>query len=186
MKIIHCFLLGVVVAATAAAQPVYETRGKDGPVFSDLPSQGRDLPSAGARELTLPPLNVGDPLPAAAPAPAAPAEAAAVVVPYQSLSVSQPANGGTVHSNTGQIAVQLAIEPALKVRDGNAIVVILDKTPLPATRNTLQFDVSAAEWQMAAVDSVEHQLQVSVIDRAGKVLITSAPVSFYVHRASRL
>ena len=45
MKTVHYLLLGVFAAAAAAAQPIYETPGKDGPVFSDLPSQGRDLPS---------------------------------------------------------------------------------------------------------------------------------------------
>ena len=86
MKTVHCFLLGIFLAATAAAQPIYETQDKDGPVFSDLPSQGRDVPSPGATELALPPINVSDPPPAAPPAESAPAPTAA---PYQSLSISQ-------------------------------------------------------------------------------------------------
>jgi len=182
MKTAHCFLLGIFVAAGAAAQAIYETHDKDGPVFSDLPSGGRDLPSPGATEVTLPPINVGSPPPAATPVPRAPA---AVAPPYQSLSISQPANGGTVHSNTGQFPVQLSVQPALRADRGDVIVVSLDNYALPASRRTGKFEISAAEWQTAAVDNVEHQLQVSVVDDGGKVLITSEAVRFYVHRASR-
>ncbi|MBE2257499.1 MAG: hypothetical protein IAE88_01495 [Rhodobacteraceae bacterium] len=184
MRTVHYLLLGVFVAATAAAQPVYETRDKDGPVFSDLPSQGRDLPSPGATELTLPPLNVGEALPAPAPVPEQEAPAA-VVMPYRSLSVSQPASGGTIHSNTGQFPVEITIDPALRTRQGDVIVVKLDDQELPARRTTTKFDITADDWQMAAVDSVEHQLQVAVLDLAGKLLIVSQPVRFFVHRASR-
>lgn len=175
MKTIHCFLLALLFAATTAAQPVYETRDDDGPVFSDLPSDG-------SREMVLPPIDAASPLPAAPVQPAA----AAVAVPYQALSISEPESGGTVHSNTGQIPVRVSITPALRAAQGDVLVVSLDKTALPTMRSTLQFDVSAAEWQLAAVDSVEHELQVSVIALSGKVLITSAPVRFYVHRASQL
>ncbi|MCB1968275.1 MAG: hypothetical protein KDI64_20130 [Candidatus Accumulibacter sp.] len=182
MKTVHCFLLGIFLAATAAAQPIYETQDKDGPVFSDLPSQGRDVPSPGATELALPPINVSDPPPAAPPAESAPAPTAA---PYQSLSISQPAGGGTIHSNTGQFTVQVALDPALRVARGDVLVVSLDGQELTAKRTTTHFDISPAEWQMAAVDSVEHQLQIAVVDRSGVVLIGSEPVRFYAHRATR-
>ena len=185
MKSLHCFFLTVLVAATAAAQPVYETQGKDGPVFSDLPSQGRDAPSPGATELTLPPINVSSPPPAASVTPALQAAPAAAIAPYQSLSISQPENGGTIHTNTGQFSLQVAADPELRTGQGDVLVVSLDGHPLPTTRTTAQFDISPTEWQMAAADSVEHQLQVSVVNSAGTVLITSAAVSFYAHRATR-
>jgi hypothetical protein len=60
MKTIHYFLLGIFVSASAAAQTIYETPGKNGPVFSDLPSEGRDLPSPETTEMKLPPLNLSD------------------------------------------------------------------------------------------------------------------------------
>jgi hypothetical protein len=181
MKTVHYLLLGVFAAAAAAAQPIYETPGKDGPVFSDLPSQGRDLPSPGATEVTLPPINLSDSPPAA---PKQPAQTPAVAAHYQSLAITEPASGGTIHSNTGQIPVQLAIQPALRADQGDAIVVTLDGGALPGTYTTAQFEISASQWQAAATDSVEHQLQVSIMDRSGELLITSAPQSFYVHRAT--
>ena len=59
-------LVVLCIATVAAAQPVYETSDRDGPVFSDIPSTG-------AREIPLPQINLMDSpsTPAAAqPAPA--------------------------------------------------------------------------------------------------------------------
>ena len=182
MKTVHYFLLGIFVSASVAAQAIYETQGKNGPVFSDLPSEGRDLPSPGATEVKLPPLNLSDAPPAARAAQPTPAPVGAR---YQSLSISQPASGGTIHSNTGKFSVHVAIDPALQVDQGDVLVVSLDNHVLPRTHTTLKFEISASEWQMAAADNVEHQLQVSVMDRSGKLLLTSAPQSFYAHRATQ-
>jgi len=169
----HFLLAGLLVVTQLAAQPVYESRDRAGPVFSDVPSPG-------ARELQLPPANLMDSS-AATPLPASPPAAAA----YTSVQITQPADGGTVHSNTGQFAVALALEPPLRPERGDAIAVRLDGAVLPDRRTTLQFDVTADEWQMAARDQVEHTLEVAVVDRAGEALLVSAPVRFYVHRAFR-
>ncbi len=186
MKTVPYLLLGIFVATSAAAQAIYETQGKNGPVFSDLPSEGRDLPSPGTTEVTLPPINLSD-APAAAPAeqPAQTPPAETPAAYYRTLAITQPESGGTIHSNTGQISVQVAIEPALRAAQGDAIVVSLDGAALPSTHPTAQFEISASEWQAAAKDDVQHQLQVSIMDGAGKRLLTSEPQSFYVHRATR-
>ena len=167
-------LLALLVVASATAQPVYESRDKAGPVFSDSPSTG-------SRELVLPPL--------AAPVPPPPASSSAlpapsVVEPYTALNIVAPDNGGTIHSNTGQFTVQVSIQPDLQSQRGDALAISLDRTVLPTTRSVLQFDITPSEWQAAAGDDVEHQLAVAVVDRTGAVLMTSAPVRFYVHRAS--
>lgn len=170
------WLAALLFAAPAAPQPVYESRDAAGPVFSDRPA-------AGATEVTLPPLNRMDspqPPPAAQAAPAAPAAPA-----YTALNIVQPANGDTIHANTGQFSVRLALEPALQSELGDAIAVRLDGTPLRTTRTKLHFDITPEEWQSAASDSVEHQLEVAVVDRSGSAMIVSPGVRFYVHRASR-
>ncbi len=175
-KPIVVFLLAAsLVAAPAAAQPVYETRDRAGPVFSDIPA-------AGATEVVLPPLNRMD---SPAEPPVAPASPGPAVAAYTTLNIVQPGNGATVHSNTGQLAVQLTLEPALQTARGDAIVVKLDNTRLPTRRTTLNFEISAAEWQSVAADSAEHQLEVAVVDQAGAALIVAPSVRFYVHRASR-
>lgn len=175
MRASDFLLLSLLVVATATAQPVYESRDKAGPVFSDSPS-------AGARELVLPPLAAPAPPPPPASSSALPAPP--VVEPYTALNIVAPDNGGTIHSNTGQFTVQVSIQPDLQSQRGDALAISLDGTVLPTTRSVLQFDITPSEWQAAAGDDAEHQLAVAVVDRSGAVLMTSAPVRFYVHRAS--
>ena len=78
----------------------------------------------------------------------------------------------------------MTINPALRTGQGDAIVVTLDGAALATMHSAVQFEISSAEWQVAAKDDVEHQVQVSVVDRSGKVLLTSATLTFYVHRAT--
>ncbi|MEF8755491.1 MAG: hypothetical protein V5B60_16445 [Accumulibacter sp.] len=166
-------LAGLLLVTQAVAQPVYESRDRAGPVFSDMP--GPD-----ASEVRLPPANLMD-SPAATPLPASPPQAAA----YTSVQITQPEDGGTIHTNTGQFSVALALEPPLRPERGDAIAVRLDGTVLPDRRTTLQFDVTADEWQIAARDEVEHTLELAVVDRSGEALLVATPVRFYVHRAFR-
>ncbi len=175
MRASDFLLLLLLVVASATAQPVYESRDNAGPVFSDSPSTG-------ARELVLPPL--ADPAPQPPPASSSVLPAPPVVEPYTALNIVAPDNGGTIHSNTGQFTVQVSIQPDLQSQRGDALAISLDRTVLPTTRSVLQFDITPSEWQAAAGDDVEHQLAVAVVDRTGAVLMTSAPVRFYVHRAS--
>lgn len=170
-----CPLLAVLLAvATAVAQPVYETHDRAGPVFSDIPSPG-------ASELNLPPLNSMD-------SPQAPAESSspASSVAYSTLRIIEPEDGGTIHTNTGQFSVRLAIDPPLRTARGDAIVVRLDNTPLAARHLATEFEISPAEWQSAAVENVEHQLEAAVLDRSGNAIIVAPSIRFYTHRASAL
>jgi hypothetical protein len=161
------------IATVAVAQPVYETSDRVGPVFSDLPS-------AGAREITLPQINLMD-----SPSPQVANQPAPVVAPYTAVQIMQPENGGTVHTNTGLFSMAVTLSPDLRTARGDAIAIRLDGTVLPVRRVTLQFDISPDEWQLAAKDQVEHQVEVAVVDRAGRALLIATPVHFYVHRATR-
>jgi len=166
-------LVVLCIATVAAAQPVYETSDRDGPVFSDIPSSG-------AREIPLPQINLMD-----SPSTPAAAQPAPAMAPYTAVQIIQPENGGTVHSNTGLFSMAVALSPDLRTERGDAIAIKLDGTVLPVRRITLQFDISSDEWQMAAKDQVEHQVEVAVVDRAGMALLIATPVRFYAHRATR-
>ena len=167
-------LLAVGCTVAAAQGPVYESKDKAGPVFSDQPSPG-------ARPIDLPPPNVIDTprTPPPQPAPAAPAAPA-----YTSLVISGPENRGTIDSNTGEFDVRITTVPVLRTAAGDTIRVRLDGNLLPQSYRSPELRVTAADWQAAARDNVEHTLQVSIVDRAGRTLIESAPVSFYAHRAT--
>ncbi|HEY6281401.1 MAG TPA: DUF4124 domain-containing protein [Burkholderiales bacterium] len=159
-------LLICLLPTVALAQTVYESQDKEGPVFSDTPSPG-------AQPIDLPPANV------------TPAQQQPVSQPanpgYTSVVILSPQAQGTVHSNTGEFQVSLALTPALQ--SGNAISISLDGTTLPTLRYSLQSNITPDEWQSAAKDNVLHELEVVVLDGSGNTLITANPVQFYVHRA---
>ena len=163
-------LLICLLPAAVLAQTVYESKDKEGPVFSDTPSPG-------AQQVDLPPPNVID-TPTPVQQQSQPAASG-----YTSITILSPHDQGTVHTNTGRFQVNLALNPALQ--GGNAIRVSLDGSQLPTLRYTLQFNITSDEWQSAAKDNVLHQLQVAIVDDSGNVLITADPVQFYVHRAFR-
>jgi hypothetical protein len=149
---------------------VYECPGQGGPVFSDTPCPG-------GKRMDLGSPNVID---TNAPAPQQAATQANASV-YTGFSIVSPENDGTIHTNTGQFTVSLALTPQL--RGGNAISVSLDGTDLPTLRYSPQFDITQEEWESAAAANVQHTLQASVVDRSGNTLIAATPVQFYVHRA---
>lgn len=159
-------------ALAAGQSKVYESQDKAGPVYSDQPTPG-------ARELVLPPPNV---ISAEPPAPQPPAAAGEAAPLYRSLAVSSPADGDTLHSNTGAFELGVQVVPAL--REGDRIRVKLDGILLPERYTSTRIQVTEADWQTAARDDVEHTLQLAVVDEAGAVLIESGVTSFYLHRAT--
>ena len=163
-------LLICLLPIAVLAQTLYESKDKEGPVFSDTPSPG-------AQPVDLPPPNVID-----TPTPVQ-QQSQPDASGYTSVAILSPQNQGTVHTNTGEFQVNLALNPALQA--SNAIRISLDGSQLPTLRYTLQFNITSNEWQSAAKDNVLHQLQVAIVDDSGNVLITADSVQFYVHRAFR-
>ncbi len=158
----------------AAQSTVYESKDKAGPVFSDRPSTG-------AKQIELGPANVIQTTPV--PQQATPTATAPY---YTALAISSPENEGTIHSNTGAFDVSVQLQPALQSARGDRIIVRLDGRPLKRRFSSVRFGVTEADWQNSAnPDNVEHTLQAVVVDKGGAVLIESAPVKFYAHRAVR-
>ena len=173
MKIRHSVGLALALCCVAATAQttIYESKDKDGPVFSDQPSPG-------AKELTLPPPNLVPgtaPLPQQAPQPALPV--------YRLLNILSPEDKGTVHTNTGAFEVRVQTAPDLRPDD--RIRVKLDGRAIGRSFRSTTISLTEADWQAAASNtSVEHTLQAAVLDKDGKLLIESAPVVFYAHRTT--
>ncbi len=159
------------LAGTALAQTVYESRDKSGPVFSDQPSAG-----ASAVQLQAPNVIA---MPAAAPVQTASAPAAA----YRSFIILAPAAQGSIHSNIGAFDVKARLSPAL--RGSDRIVASLDGNMLKTRFRSPNLRITEADWSAAARsgDSL-HTIQLAVVDANGELLIASAPVSFYMQRAT--
>lgn len=164
-------------ALTAQSQTVYESRDKSGTAtFSDLPSPD-------ARPVTVSPTNVvpSTPPPAQASAPA-PANAPP---PYRRLTIVDPPNDGTVRSNTGAFEIQVRSSPGLRSSAGDRVRIVLDGVVLRGSYDSTQIRLTEGDWQTAAGGGgVQHTLQAAIVDKSGQLLIESAPVVFYVQRAT--
>lgn len=175
-RILLAMLLPFCSILAMAQGTVYESNDKAGPVFTDVPSSG-------AKPVELPPLSV-IPEPQAPQQPLPPQTAA--TAPYSQLAIMIPMNEGTIHTNAGAFDMQLRIQPSLRIKNGDAIIVKLDGNQLARGYHGTVIHIKADDWARAAVtDSIEHSLQVAITDRTGAVLIESAPVRFYAHRATR-
>lgn len=159
-------------ALCAAQGTIYESKDKTGPVFSDLPSSG-------AKPIDLPPPNLMQGAPLQQPAPVAPAAY------YTNFVIAVPADGDTLHTNTGAFDMRIDASPALRATHGDRIRVKLDGNLLPTSYQSGNISLTENDWQ-AAAENVEHTLQAAIVDSTGAVLIESAPVRIFVHRASRL
>jgi hypothetical protein len=166
-------MLAVACAALHAQTTVYESRDKGGAVFSDKPAPGAsavDLPSANVLEMPKPEAVI-------TPAPVQ------MTTPYRSLTFASLEQGATVHSNTGAFDFTVRATPFL--RPGDHIRVRLDGTLLAGSYRSINLHLSEADWRRAArSSSVEHSLQVSIVDDRGQVLVTSPTIRFFVHRAA--
>jgi hypothetical protein len=168
--------LAVLLAAwctlCAGQGTVYESKDKAGPVFSDQASPG-------SKPVQLGPPNVIDVGPSVAPT-----GSAAPVASYQSLAIAVPADGATIHSNTGEFAVRVRAKPSLQASQGDGIRIKLDGNLLPRTYSSSSFRITATDWQGAATSDTQHTLQAAIVNSGGAVILESAPVNFYVHRAT--
>lgn len=97
---------------------------------------------------------------------------------YDSIAVVKPAGGSTVFNNAGNVAVTVAVSPALRARAGDRIALILDGRQISVR--------SATRFQLSGITRGEHTLEAQVVDSGGNALISSNPLKFYLWQASRL
>lgn len=188
--VLRCVVGSVVVgilalsSALAYAQGVYMTQGENGPVFSDKPQ-------AGAKEVTLKPLNVV-PLPKASKvtAPVLPdgkddSDKANTAAAYQTFSVLYPENNGSIVANTAVFDVRVSVEPLLKLGEGHAFVVSLNGRPVGQRYTATEFMIPPEFWgdNLPAPNQVV-QLDASIIDANDQVLKKAAPVRFALRYAT--
>ncbi len=183
-----CVLSACLLPGVLPAQTVYESKGPNGPVFSNQPSPG-------AKVLVLPPLNVMEAPPAPPPSPpaasAAPpasaASSAAAAVAYRSFSIVAPEDDGSVVANTAQFEVRLSVEPALRIGEGHAFAVSVDGRPVAQRFTASEFTIPPEFWgDDLPLPNQRHQLAAAIVDRDGQVLKQAAPVQFYLRHATLL
>ncbi|MGE5027370.1 MAG: DUF4124 domain-containing protein [Betaproteobacteria bacterium] len=167
MRLLFAFLVCLVLPLEAWGQ-----------IYRWVDEQGRtvysDIPKPGAERVELPPLPAFSPPAQSKPA-EKPAEPAARA--YTVLAIDQPDNEETIHDNNGMLGVALTLAPPLQTGRDHRIRIFLDGEALPDTQTSTHFSLTE-------INRGGHTLQAAVVDRSGQPLITSAPVTFYMWRAS--
>ena len=165
-----CLML-LVFTGSAAADKIYKWTDDQGNVqYSDQPR-----PGAQEMEISTEPAGI-TPVPAGAPRAGRPSEANQ---PYQSLIIAAPENGAELGDPEGRVNVSVVVAPSLQTDQGHTILLLLDGRPL-------QPAYAAGDIVLENVERGEHTMQAQVVDGSGTALITSDPVAFVQHRASRL
>lgn len=174
MKLIS--LLLVFCLATPASAAVYKTVRPDGSVvYSDQPPRNEAEPHP------LPPLQM-IPSESLAPAPApqerndSKTNTPAAAEAYRSLAILDPQADGTVRDASGQVVVQVALDPPLATEAGDRVIIYLDGEPLAQGTDTA--------YTLDNVDRGTHTVEASVSSGPGRVLIRSPAVTFHVQRTS--
>ena len=186
MKLLSIALLSLLlVAGLAQGQGVYVIQGKNGPIYTDQPQPG-------AKPVTLPPLNVATPPPAAAASREATkeaakpaAEAAAEVPSYREFAVVWPENEGSVLANTAIFEVRLAVDPPLLLGAGHAFAVSVNGRAVNQRFTATEFMIPPEFWGDAEPPfNQEMQLDAAIVDGRGRVLKSAAPVRVYMRHAT--
>jgi hypothetical protein len=92
---------------------------------------------------------------------------------YSAVTLAEPTNEGTIRDNEGNVRVSVNVVPPLRYDRGDQIRLRLDGS-------ALNVDPNSSEVVLTGLDQGAHTLQATVTDRAGRVLISSDPVEFYL------
>jgi hypothetical protein len=134
-----------------------------------------DTPRPGAEEIDIPtePAGIAPVRPEQMP----PAKPQAPGQLYGSMLIASPSEGQVIEDPAGWLNVSLAVEPPLRVSEGDAIRLKLDGQVLD-TRYT------GSEIAIPSVPRGTHTLQAEVVNPAGNALIASAAVTFHMYAPS--
>jgi hypothetical protein len=92
---------------------------------------------------------------------------------YSAVTLHAPMNKATIRDNEGNVTVAVEVVPPLRAGQGDQIRLSLDG-------GALDTDLSSSEAVLPGLDQGTHTLQAAVMDKAGRVLIRSDPVEFYL------
>lgn len=189
-------IIGLMTASLSLhAQGVYVTRGANGPVFSDKPQPG-------AKEMQLRPLSV-------VPAQRLPQESKALSgaagdtvndaakgraesqtppqTPYGAFTILFPEQNGSIVANTGSFVVRLAVEPPLKLGEGHAFTIRLNGQPVGQRFTATEFMFPPEFWGGEAPPINQRaQLDASIVDSAGRVIMNAPPTIFLMRYTTAL
>lgn len=89
--------------------------------------------------------------------------------------ITQPEQNATIRDNSGSVYVAGGIKPIFK--RGYRVQLYVDGNPYKDPQTHSMF-------ALRNIDRGEHQIKLELINDKGKVIASSVPVTFYMHRAS--
>ena len=98
---------------------------------------------------------------------------------YKQLSISAPHNDENVRDNEGNVTVKIIVKPELDKTQEHRIQLMLDGAEQGESSESL-------EQVLRGVRRGRHAVTAKVIDKGGRVLISSRPVYFFMVRQSPL
>lgn len=171
-------LLATPLLAPAEADTIYQTIGPDGSiVFSDQPSKG-------AKEIKIKPLTTYSAEEAkrkTSPAAASdnPEPETDTVGKYTAFSIVSPADDSTLPTGAaGNVTIRTQVKPALRVKNGHRLSVLLDGTQLDYT-------TSSASISLNNLDRGTHSIRAVIVNQRGDIVqLSSNSVTLHIKRAS--
>ncbi|TWX55300.1 DUF4124 domain-containing protein [Colwellia hornerae] len=93
---------------------------------------------------------------------------------YQ-VEINQPKPNATIRDNTGSVYIAGSIKPIFK--QGLTIQLFLDGIPHQSPQSHSMF-------VLRNIDRGEHVIKMQLLNEKGKIIASSKPITFYMHRAS--
>lgn len=170
-------LLALLLTPVSGFAEIYKWIDNNGTVhFSDQPQPGATIINIPSAEQTAA-NNTAQNTTVLSPAAGNNAPAASQKQTYQSLSILNPQDKGSIFDNTGTVNIEVEIKPALAADD--KFQVLLDGQAFGAAQTELPLRISG-------VERGEHQIAVALQDKDGKTLMTSNSITIYLHKTSVL
>ena len=165
----YLILLLFMVSAAVQAEVYKSTNDKGEVIYSDIPSRG-------AERVKLPDLPTYTPPPVPASTSRADRKSVQDAI-YQSFSFRKPGNDETVRNNLGIIMIETRLAPALQTKLGHRIQFYLNGKPAAPLLDRTAITLSN-------IERGAHTLSASVLDKDGKVLVSTGDVTVHVKRES--
>jgi hypothetical protein len=96
---------------------------------------------------------------------------------YEQISIVSPTQDATVRDSPGNVAVSVALKPALNKAAGHRIQYYLDG-------QTQGEPTTSKQTAFQELDRGTHTVEAAVVDSSGKELLRSSANRFYLHRES--
>ncbi len=94
---------------------------------------------------------------------------------YTSVVIASPENDAVIIENNDSVSVSVQVSPPLSYPFGHRMVLMVDGSPYAKPGSATSFTVQG-------LPRGSHQLQAEIVDKQGKHLISSSPVTIHVKR----